>query len=306
MLTSLEAFIRAKYEAKKYIAKEWVPPQISKVVFEIDDDKKRPKEKKSSKSTTLEMRPPTSSAKKPEKEVIADVNKSTARPKSTGTADLLELSEVSAARPPVDDLFGGFISADTSQIPTTTSTNSVPVLGGNSDLSELANELDQGSLFAQPTDSAKKQPLSNESILSLYSQGGNTQPPPMMGMPLGNMFMGQPQGGFAQPIGGAIPQFGQNGIPPAGLGLAGPTANVPINSGNLGTNPFLGPGLCGSYGNWYPPTNFSPQQLQMQMGSLNLGQPQYPGMGNHQAPPNPNVNWSGQQPGHTLSVNLWK
>lgn len=29
--TSLEAFIRAKYEQKKYIAKEWVPPPMPKV-----------------------------------------------------------------------------------------------------------------------------------------------------------------------------------------------------------------------------------------------------------------------------------
>lgn len=29
--SSLEAFIRAKYEQKKYIAKEWVPPTIPKV-----------------------------------------------------------------------------------------------------------------------------------------------------------------------------------------------------------------------------------------------------------------------------------
>lgn len=29
--SSLEAFIRAKYEQKKYIAKEWVPPPTPKV-----------------------------------------------------------------------------------------------------------------------------------------------------------------------------------------------------------------------------------------------------------------------------------
>lgn len=29
----LEAFVRAKYEQKKYIAREWVPPTIPKVWF---------------------------------------------------------------------------------------------------------------------------------------------------------------------------------------------------------------------------------------------------------------------------------
>ena len=29
--SSLEAFVRAKYEQKKYIAREWVPPPIPKV-----------------------------------------------------------------------------------------------------------------------------------------------------------------------------------------------------------------------------------------------------------------------------------
>lgn len=31
--SSLESFIRAKYEHKKYIAKEWVPPALPKVHF---------------------------------------------------------------------------------------------------------------------------------------------------------------------------------------------------------------------------------------------------------------------------------
>lgn len=31
--STLEAFIRAKYEQKKYIASEWVPPTLPKVSF---------------------------------------------------------------------------------------------------------------------------------------------------------------------------------------------------------------------------------------------------------------------------------
>lgn len=38
--SSLESFIRAKYEHKKYIAREWVPPTMPKVNWEkeIDDE----------------------------------------------------------------------------------------------------------------------------------------------------------------------------------------------------------------------------------------------------------------------------
>lgn len=36
--SSLEAFVRAKYEQKKYIAREWVPPPVPKVwLFEQID-----------------------------------------------------------------------------------------------------------------------------------------------------------------------------------------------------------------------------------------------------------------------------
>lgn len=46
--SSLETFIRAKYEHKKYIAREWVPPVLPKVNWEkeIDEDIEKQKRKK--------------------------------------------------------------------------------------------------------------------------------------------------------------------------------------------------------------------------------------------------------------------
>lgn len=46
--SSLESFIRAKYEHKKYIAREWVPPTLPKVNWEkeIDEEIERQKNKK--------------------------------------------------------------------------------------------------------------------------------------------------------------------------------------------------------------------------------------------------------------------
>lgn len=44
----MESFIRAKYEHKKYIAREWVPPALPKVNWEkeIDDEIEKQKRKK--------------------------------------------------------------------------------------------------------------------------------------------------------------------------------------------------------------------------------------------------------------------
>lgn len=33
--SALESFVRAKYEAKKYIAREWVPPPLPKVISKL-------------------------------------------------------------------------------------------------------------------------------------------------------------------------------------------------------------------------------------------------------------------------------
>ncbi|XP_063696475.1 stromal membrane-associated protein 1 [Culicoides brevitarsis] len=52
--SALESFIRAKYETKKYIAKEWVPQPPAKLDWEkeIDEEEKMKKKKKSAASTT--------------------------------------------------------------------------------------------------------------------------------------------------------------------------------------------------------------------------------------------------------------
>ncbi|XP_015794314.1 stromal membrane-associated protein 1 isoform X1 [Tetranychus urticae] len=44
--SSLEAFVRAKYEQKKYIAKEWVQPPTPQPAFDIEEERRKEKEKK--------------------------------------------------------------------------------------------------------------------------------------------------------------------------------------------------------------------------------------------------------------------
>lgn len=48
--SSLESFIRAKYEHKKYIAREWVPPQLPKVNWEKEIEEELEKQKRKKKN----------------------------------------------------------------------------------------------------------------------------------------------------------------------------------------------------------------------------------------------------------------
>lgn len=52
----LETFIRAKYEHKKYIAREWVPPALPKVNWEKEIDEEIEKQKRKKKAT-VEKKP---------------------------------------------------------------------------------------------------------------------------------------------------------------------------------------------------------------------------------------------------------
>ena len=57
--SSLEAFIRSKYEHKKYIAKEWVPPQVPKQPTWVHDlDKKKDKKKVKTPNPAADLPPP--------------------------------------------------------------------------------------------------------------------------------------------------------------------------------------------------------------------------------------------------------
>lgn len=80
--SSLESFIRAKYEHKKYIAREWVPPAPPKVNWEkeIDEEIERQKRKK---KTAMEKKPlgnievpqlpkPTNPSPKPSRNVVVE------------------------------------------------------------------------------------------------------------------------------------------------------------------------------------------------------------------------------------------
>ncbi|KAL0811867.1 hypothetical protein ABMA28_009291 [Loxostege sticticalis] len=187
--SSLEAFIRAKYEQKKYIAKEWVPPPTPKVNWdkEIDEEIERQKRKKKSTSSGLGPLPaPTTSDKKYNKsDVIPSLPKpkssvspklgrstptNTAQPEaskpSNGSADLLGLDTSKPDPKPTnnDDIFSSFFSAPQEK---------PAEVKPEEQKADLKAEEENFFKQAAPTEKEKSK-LTKDSILALYSQTPST------------------------------------------------------------------------------------------------------------------------------------
>lgn len=162
--SSLESFIRAKYEHKKYIAREWVPPVIPKVDWEKEIDEEIERQKRKKKSAASEKRPVKMVGGVGEVPQIPKP-RSSASPKpvrcpvpqqdsSKGTQDLLGLQNG-------EDGFSSFLSAGSGKEP--------PAAEAKKEADARAEE---ESFFNQPAPSEKeKSKLTKDSILALY---GNT------------------------------------------------------------------------------------------------------------------------------------
>ncbi|KAG5899831.1 hypothetical protein JTB14_012302 [Gonioctena quinquepunctata] len=189
--SSLESFIRAKYEHKKYIAREWVPPAMPKVNWEkeIDDEiekqkrkKKTVVEKKSLGSVEVPQLPkPTNPSPKPARAVNS--NKEANNKKEKKDSDLLGLQNG-------EDSFSSFVSA--------------PVTATNAEKPEISDSTknEEESFFNQvlPTEKEKVK-LDKDSILALYANTPATNfnqfPQVPYQQPAQNAF--QAFGGFPQP-----------------------------------------------------------------------------------------------------------
>lgn len=131
--TALENFIRAKYEHKKYLAREWVPPSPPKVDWakEIDEELERQKRKKKSAQTTLGISNITTSSG------TADKRTSATSGIAAASAAAVKSSPLPAPLPkPKPNQVGGS-SPKTSHRVQNNSTNSV--VGGESDLLGLSS-----------------------------------------------------------------------------------------------------------------------------------------------------------------------
>lgn len=201
--STLESFIRAKYETKKHIAKEWVCPPPVKVSWdaEIEMEMKRKKEAKrktnGSPATTLDFPSTQASLRTPRTTESASTSSSASSlavkevslpapvevpslPASTKTSsaaqDLLGL-DTAINSSSGSDLFGGLLTT-TVPIATNNSTNNV--------MAGASKNADEDSFFNQKTPSTtEKRTLDKNSIMALYNQSGTNASaavPPMQNM----------------------------------------------------------------------------------------------------------------------------
>lgn len=201
---ALESFIRAKYENKKYLAREWVPQTIPKVDWgkEIDEEIERQKRKKKAAQggSTLGIVAPISNEKKISSTMKSTIPAPLPKPKSTSspktnrtdtssqhiTSDLLGLSSPTNSSGPTGksvndfgaDSFSGFLSAPpaASSVSTvngtgTTITDNKPMdnkdaSGLNTLAKEEADFFNQSSISS--TQEKDKGKMTKDSILALY------------------------------------------------------------------------------------------------------------------------------------------
>lgn len=308
--SSLEAFIRSKYEQKKYIAKEWVQPPMPPPAFDIEEERRKEKDKKRPRPKTGsgEISGPAAATKvalpRPQGGSTTPVPPGPiASSSSQNTADLLGLDIGSGngePAPPAEDPFDDFLSA--APVTTTTTTAATtPATAGASDVTSAVSA-EEKAFFGQtaPAESTTPQRnvLTKESILSLY---GTSQQQPVstagaFGTPVAPVGVPMSSVGVTMPVvyGMAAPGAGYmapNAFLPGLAAMPGgihlpqqqplhhpqQQPHVPVSSnGGLGEvpqfhgNPFLSNSFTSPVAT-QPPATFHLPQLQQQMAGLQLG-----------------------------------
>ncbi|XP_043529664.1 stromal membrane-associated protein 1 isoform X1 [Frieseomelitta varia] len=180
---SLESFIRAKYEHKKYIAREWVPPPLPKVNWdkELDEEAERQRRRKKENSKSSNNQAILPPVKKPEVVPQLPKPKSSISPKpnranNSATLDLLGLDAPTTNQTNVngagDDIFSSFLSAPPASVSSTSSSISNTTTNASTTVSKSEEE----SFFDQPAPSPQeKNKMSKDSILALYGTPSNQQ-----------------------------------------------------------------------------------------------------------------------------------
>lgn len=326
--SALEAFIRSKYETKKYIAREWVPPKpaVPKELLEDDKDKKKSKGKGSAVSLSAVPRSHSGASlesqgfKAPENKAQNTVKVSTPQqPKApppvvatSNTADLIGLDAPSAPVSQPNNLLGDldeFMSA-----PLTTPTSQPVPQPANNLVSNggLSDDLFAG--MTGSTEETKPESKSTkDSILALYGGQKSQQPQQQYGVPggvymqqqpqtMGNMYNMQQQMPMQQPM--YNNQMGMMGmgqgqgqvIPGMGMGMHQQPQQQQQQQQQRPM--MMNQGNVAMYGQQQPQMQF--QQMQHQMAGMSIGQPAQMGM----TPGG--QGWGTQPSGHTLSTNLWQ
>ncbi|KAJ9582644.1 hypothetical protein L9F63_023022, partial [Diploptera punctata] len=263
--SSLEAFVRAKYEQKKYIAREWVPPPIPKVNWdkELDEEAERQRRRKKEAKQQQQQQIKKAVAEVPVPQLLPKPKGSTS-PKpgriqsdasktgKSATQDLLGLdtpvgttaTSTTGTSGNGDDIFTSFLSAQNAPASSPTPEKKETDSKGRS--------AEEESFFNQPAPSSQeKQQLTKDSILALYSsapaqaQPANTA---MFSIAGGVYTQAQPasypQAGMAYGITGAPAAAIPNGMMPPGTVMQNGmyAAGMPPQQPNLASNPFFNMG----------------------------------------------------------------
>lgn len=199
--SGLESFIRAKYEQKKYIAREWIPPPpITKVDWdkeiEVELENQKRKKKTVSGTSTAIIPEPTKSAPSPVNVAIPAPLPKPHSPKNP-RSEVKKTAVVSSSA----DLLGISLENSSSPLSLNTATNSVQKIGESFDFfsnvpssSSVVSQLpptnesinnnslkqEEDDFFNQKTNengSSEKGKMTKDSILALYGNGSKFTPP---------------------------------------------------------------------------------------------------------------------------------
>lgn len=310
---SLENFIRAKYEQKKYIAREWIPPKPSipkELQLEDKVDKRKARAKTSGVQLSSIPKPAshtTNNASTPEDISPPPKPAENKSQSSKNSEDLLglEMSPSKQANTQSSDLLGDLNDF--------MGVNSQPDLCTSSTSQPHQNGTTEPNLFVDPSSQADKVPekSTKDSIMALFGPTGTPQQQQQQqqfGVP-GGVYMPQTSatpavygipGGMPAHTAGMMYQQPQQGMMaiPQQPGMYG---GMMPQQGTMGMS-GVPQGNMAMYGQQPPQMQqqIHFQQMQQQMSAMRMGGGAMMGQPS-------GVNWSPQtNTGQTLSTNLWQ
>lgn len=296
----LEAFIRAKYEQKKYIAAEWVPskPKMSqsndtlsagnttksghtadREKHVVDASCRKPRPRTSATMPDLTLKAPATASQTPATTLVtSSPTETVSQPPSTAQVDLLGLDISPPSQPVETDPFADFLSATPAAAIQTTAPAASEIFGSS-----------PAATAAQTTTSTK------DAIMALYGNSATATAAGPYCMPsAGGMYIpGQPSV-VTNGMMGVSPQMTPAMQHPmyAGSATGAGCYGVAMAPGGASMIPSAGM-MPAAYG---MPAMYNLHPIQNQMASLNIsaGFPANPGAA---APADPyRLNWGPSQP----------
>ncbi|CAE1329876.1 SMAP [Acanthosepion pharaonis] len=338
--SALEAFIRAKYEHKRYIAREWVQPKPSVPKQLLEDEQKDKKKTRPRPSSMIQLNAPSQKHEAKESEINQPLKEVAKETKKTSHADdLLNLSSPGESGGAKNvSLLDDFLGASSTPTANATSTPAQNQSNGqtNTTTSTSSQQTFQqngafdDSLFTSASTEIKSNTsdkTTKESIMALY--GSSNQQQGMYGVPGGMYMPAQALNMQGVPSGNPMAvQQGMPGMVPQGMMVMQQASMYQLATGGMmpaaavGNPMAAGPGMMmqqpqvGMFAAASPPQpQMNMQQMQQQMAAMRLNQPGNMAPAGQMAirpqagapgatPTNP---WGMQNTsGQTLSTNLWQ